>query len=743
MNEGGAGVGHPLDPIFFPRSVAVVGASADPKKRGFQVLRALRDSGFSGRVLPVNPRGGEILGMPVHASVGQLPETPDLALICTPAASVPEAVEACGARGVRGVVVLAVGFRESGEEGTALEERLLQAARRHGVRVVGPNTSGILNLPLGLNLIGARDVRAGSLSLLVQSGNIALALMNEVTARSQEGIAVAVGVGNELDLGFHEYLDFLGHHEGTRAVVCYVEGFRDARAFLQVAARVTRSKPVLVLKGARSATGRAAARSHTGAVAGEYDRLRAGLRQAGVVEVTRTDELLHLAETLATQPPARSGGVCVLSDGGGQGTLAADTLSDLAVPLARLGDETRDALRRLLGRAAAVANPVDLAGAADADPEMFARVLELVSSDDAVGGVLVVGLFGGYGIRFADELTAGEDRAATAMADHMRTLDKPLVVHSMYASHRSSPLRLLGEGRVPVVESLEVACRCIGETWRRGRVLARPAWRPDFGAASGGARTPEAVAPTAGRRMKDVQAGGVVVAARVAGRDALTEPEAQALLRAAGMQFPPAALCATAEEAAAAVEGMRTAVALKVVSPKIPHKTDAGGVVLGIGTATEAAEAFAAIERRASRWLESKGLEPGIDGVLVSPLLASPLAELLVGARRDPDVGPLLTLGAGGIWVEMLRDVAHRVLPVDADEIREMLGELRIWGLLAGARGRDAADVDGVVDAAVVVARCVLENEDVSEVEVNPLFVYATGVEAIDARIFLLSSERA
>lgn len=311
---------HPLDPIFLPRSVVVVGASADPRKRGFQVLRALEDAGFGGDVHAVNPKGGEILGRPVHPSLDDVLGAPDLALVCTPAPTVPDVVEACGRKGIRAAVVLAVGFGESGAKGQSLGDRLLEVARAYGIRVVGPNTSGILNLPLGLNLIGARDVRAGTLSLLVQSGNMALALMNEVTGRSREGIAVCVGVGNELDVTFHEYLDFLGHHAGTRAVVAYVEGFRDARSFLQVAARVARTKPVLVIKGGRSDAGQAAARSHTGAVAGEYDRLRAGLRQAGVVEVTRTDELLHLAETLATQPPmAPRSGVAILSDGGGRG----------------------------------------------------------------------------------------------------------------------------------------------------------------------------------------------------------------------------------------------------------------------------------------------------------------------------------------------------------------------------------------------------------------------------------------
>lgn len=721
---------HPLDPVLCPRSVAVIGASTDPKKRGFQVLRALQESGFQGPVYPVNPKGGEILGRTVVPSIDALPEAPDLALICTPAASVPDTVAECGRKGIRGAVVLAVGFRESGEEGAELERRLHEAAVEHGVRIVGPNTSGILNLPLGLNLIGARGVRPGTLSLLVQSGNMALSLMNEVTARSDEGIAVAVGVGNQMDLGLSEYLDFLGQHEGTRAVIAYVEGFRDGRTFLQVAARVARVKPVLLIKGARSRAGQAAARSHTGSVAGEHDRLRAGLKQAGVVEVTRTDELLHLAETLATQPAIQGGaGVAILSDGGGQGTLAADALAEASVPLAVLSDASRAALRELLGRAAAVGNPVDLAGASDADPGVFARALDVLAADPGVGGVLVVGLFGGYGIRFAEELAGIETAAAEAMAARMREAGKPLVVHSMYAAHRSEPLRALGRGEVPVVESLDVACRCIAATWERGRMLARPPWRPDGDA--------DAVAPRGERRLGSLEAAEAIERARGDGRVTLTEPEAQAVLRGGGMTFPPTVLCRTAEEVGDAVADMKAAAVVKVVSPRIAHKTDAGGVVLGVTTAADGVAAFRRIEASAEAWLADHGLEPGIDGVLVSPMLAAPLAELLVGAHRDPDVGPVLTVGAGGVWVEVFRDVAHRVLPADEDGIREMLGELRTWGLLAGARGRAPADLEAVVAGVNAVARVILECDDVAEVEVNPLFVYARGATAVDARIFL------
>lgn len=713
---------HPLDPVLRPRSVVVVGASADPTKRGHQILVALDEAGYPGEVHAVNPRGGEILGRPVHPTLDDVPGAPELAVICTPAATVPDVVAACGRNGVRGAVVLAVGFRESGAEGAEVERRLLEEARRGGVRVVGPNTSGILNLPLGLNLVGARGVPAGTLSLVVQSGNMALALMNEVGARSHDGIGVAVGVGNQADLGFADYLGFLGEDEGTRAVLVYAEAFPDARAFLEVAARVARRKPVLVVKGARSGAGRAAARSHTGSVSGDHDGLRAGLRQAGVVEMERTDELLHVAETLAWQPPVEPGlGVAILSDGGGQGTLAADSLSEAGVPLAELSPDTRAALRAVLGPAAGVANPVDLAGAADADPEVFGRALEPLLADPGVGGVLVVGLFGGYGIRFAPSLTEGEVRAAAAMATAAARAGVPLVVHSMYAPRRSEPLLRLGRGRVPVVESLEVACRCLAEAWRRGRDLARPPWRPG------------SLPVTAGSR----ETPGALAAARAEGRTTLTEDEARILLGARGVAFPPGVRCTTPEEAAAAAAGFGGTVAVKVLSPRIPHKSDAGGVALGVAGAEEAAEAFRRVVAAGERWLGGRS-EPGeVPGALVSPMLSEPLAELLVGARRHPDVGPVLTVGAGGLWVEVLRDVAHRVLPVDDDEIRAMLEELRIGALLEGARGRPPADAGAVVEQAAAVARTLLEVPEVAEVEVNPLFVYAEGATAVDARIFL------
>ncbi len=727
-----------LGPIFEPRSIAVVGASTNPTKRGHQILRALADSGYAGRVYAVSPRGGRLLGHEVHTSVDELPEAADLAVICTPAATVPDLVRACGERGVAGAVVLGVGFGESGPAGADLEARLREAAHNGGVRVVGPNTSGLLNLPMGVNLIGARGVRPGSIALLVQSGNIALDLMTRVTEDSRMGISICCGVGNEADVGFGEVLAFLGDHDDTRVIIAHIEGCNDPRALLRAAASVTRRKPVVVIKSGRTAAGAHAALSHTGAIAGPYDRLRAGFAQAGVVEITRTDELLHVAATLGSQPCGPPGtGVSILSDGGGQSTLVVDTLHEMGVPLATLAPETSAELRARLGPAAAVCTPVDVAGAADADPGVFARALEVIAADPSVGVVLVVGLFGGYGIRFSDTLAGVEAEAARSMAASMRALGKGLVVHSQYASHASGALDAFREAHVPVIGSLEVACRAAAELQRRGSRASGPRrWQLE-GAVPGSAAGdsfPHAAVERATERPHPV-----IAAVRREGRVACSETESRELLEAAGLEFEPVEVVRSADQAAAAVGKVGQAVAIKLLSRHITHKSDVGGVVLDVATAQGAREAFASIAKHARAHARAQGLPAEAPAATVSSMFDAPVTELLVGAYRDPRLGPVLTVGAGGIWVEVLRDVAHRVLPVDEGEIEAALKELKVNALLAGARGGQAARLGPIVAAAAAVAECAMRWPEVAEAEVNPLFVYRDRVVPVDARVVLTS----
>ncbi len=714
-----------LERIFEPRSIAVVGASANPAKRGHQILRALDESGYAGRVYAVNHGGGTILGRLVHRSVEALPEAADLAVLCTPAGAAPELVRACGERGIGGAVVLAVGFGESGAEGVRLEVRLRDAARESGVRVLGPNTSGLLNLSRGVNLIGARGVRAGGVALIAQSGNIALDLMNQITRQPGLGVSICAGLGNEADVGFGEVLDYLGRHEETRVVIAHIEGCRDSRGLLAAASSVTRRKPVVALKSGRTAAGARAALSHTGSVAGSYDRLRAGFAQAGIVEIRRTDELLPVAATLGSQPPAPPGaGIAVLSDGGGQSTLVVDTLGELDAPLAELAPTTSAELRRRLGPAAAVLSPVDVAGAADSDPRALARALEVVARDPAVGVVLLVGMFGGYAMRFSATLAASELEAASAMAGAMRALGKGLIVHSQYASHASPPLDALRRAHVPVIRSLDAACRAAAELHRRGGIRERSPGRWLRASAGSPPTVPPGPHPA-------------ITAARREGRATLTETEARAVLAEVGLEFEPVAVVRSADEAGKAAARACALVAIKLLSRHITHKSDAGGVELNIADAEAARAAFERIAANAAVYSRSRGFPSEERAATVSPMLDPPVAELLVGAYRDPRLGPVLTVGAGGVWVEVLRDVAHRVLPVDDEELAAALGELKIAALLTGARGRSHVDLRPVVEAAAAVARCVTSYPEVPEAEVNPLFVYADRAVPVDARVIL------
>ncbi|HKY59828.1 MAG TPA: acetate--CoA ligase family protein [Gemmatimonadota bacterium] len=710
-----------LEPILEPSSVVVIGVSRDPRKRGYQALRALKESGYRGRIHAVHPAGGEVLKVAVSPSVETLEETPDLAYIATRAAAIPALVEACGRKGIRGAVIPAVGFRESGLEGEALERAVLEAARRTGIRVIGPNTSGIVNTSIGLNLVGSRAVPAGRLALVTQSGNVGLQLMTELAARGQ-GVSVYVGIGNETDVAQDEVLEYLEEDPATAAILMYVEGFQDGRRFLGVATRVNRTKPIVLLKGGRTAGGEASARSHTGALAGSYRVLRSALQRAALVEVTRGDELLAIGETLAGQPTLSSGaGVAILADGGGHATLAADAMVDLSMPLARLGASTRERLRSLLGPAASVANPVDLAGAADGRPSAFAEALEEILADPAVGGVLVTGLFGGYAIRFAEELAAEEAASANRMVEIARAAGKPIVVHTLYHAARTDPLRRLAAAGVPVLGSLETAARCLWAARERGRAIARslPA-RVTGAAASVGPATPDPPR-----------------------RAILTEPEIRELIAELGIPIVQATFCRTAEETAKAAERADGPVAVKVVSGSISHKSDAGGVALGVNGSHAARAAFERVTSAARAHLEARAdrPHPDIDGVTVSSMLPPPVAELIVGARRDPQFGPFLLLGAGGLTAEIEDDVAVRMLPVGPDEVEAMLDELRIAPVLRGFRGRPGVDRAALAALAVALASGLQSRPDLFTLEANPVFAYVDRAIAVDLRAVVDSPE--
>ncbi|KPK20990.1 MAG: acyl-CoA synthetase [Nitrospira bacterium SG8_3] len=707
-----------LEKILDAESVAIVGASKTETKRGFQAIRTLLDEKFQGNIYPVNPKEKSILGFKCYENVSDIEDSVDVALITTPAKTIPAILEDCGKKGVKGAVVIAGGFGEIGKEGRKLEDEMVAVARKHNIRLIGPNTSGMMNLKDNLNLVGLRDAPRGDIALLSQSGNMALTLITEAKIKSRKGFSYYVGVGNEADIKFHEYLDFFRKDPDTKAILIYVEGMRQGREFLQQAYKTTIEKPVILLKSGRTATGKRSAGSHTGALAGISEVAKGAFERAGIIVIENSDELFPVAETLSSLPPIKNNSVAILADGGGHATIAADLLTDLGLMISELSGKTQAKLKKILPFAASVPNPVDVAGGADADPAIFAECAEIILKDPSVGGLLVVGLFGGYGIRFAESLALAEEGAAHMMGKLVKKRKKPIVLHSLYSPEKPHALDLLRYYNIPVYDSLDVACKCIGVLAEYGRFLEQYHARAKF---------------VFNWREKATSKGSEIIRqVKEDGRAFLLEYEAKQLLHSHGVPVPKDHLAKTVDEAVSIARDIDGEVVLKIVSPDILHKSDAGGVRLKLRTEREIRNAFDEIVENAKRF------DPNADirGVLVSPMAKEGM-EVIIGTKIDDQFGPIIMFGMGGVLVEILRDVSFRVLPISPYSARKMIKEIRSAPLLDGYRGVVPRDKK-------VLKRLLLRCSDIieaypaiQEMDLNPVIVYERGLSVVDARIII------
>jgi acetate---CoA ligase (ADP-forming) len=706
--------------ILYPESIAIIGASKDPTKRGFRSIDKLLVDGYRGAIHPINPKEREILGLRCYPAVGQVEGPIDLALICTPARTLPEIIRECGAKGVKGAVVLAGGFAESGEEGRILQEEMTEVAREVGVRIIGPNTSGVFNTHKSCNIVGFADLRKGGIGLLSQSGNMALALATEAQAHGHIGLSTYVGIGNEADVRFDEYLDYFAEDPNTQVVAVYVEGLKDGSRFLAALRRLAGVKPVVVYKSGRTSAGISAAKSHTGALAGDYAVSAGVLTQAGAVLARRSDEILAIAESLLSVPRLASRRIAVLADGGGHATVAADTLVEHGLALAILADETRHKLAALLPPAAATANPVDVAGGTDSHPELLADCARILLDDPGVGGLLISGVYGGYAVRFSDSLLDDEIEASRRIARLPRDHGKPVLVHSLYGvlhgDLRPTPLIHLRDAGIPVHDSLERAVRCI-------QALAE--------LAEGAARQSQ-VGHGSAVRSADIEQ--IMARCRREGRRVVLEDEGRMMLEAAGVPMAPACLVTDEEDVPrlfAELGGVP--VAMKIVAPSIIHKTDAGGVELDIASAQEAREAFARIQANACRAGASD-----IRGVLMTPMAAGHGIEVIIGVVRDPSYGHVIMFGLGGIFVEVLRDVVFRAVPLTEADAREMLDGFKASAVLDGVRGAPPVDREALVELLLRISDLVTAFPEIAELDLNPVLALPSGLNVLDARILLV-----
>ncbi|MBI9089564.1 MAG: acetate--CoA ligase family protein [Desulfobacterium sp.] len=707
-----------LDKILNARSVAIIGASKNPTKRGFQAIKVLQEEKYEGEIFPVNPREETILGLPCYNSVTDIDQEVDLALITTPARTIPPLLEECGRKKIAGAVIVAGGFRELGTEGKRLEALVVETAKRSGVRLIGPNTSGMINMKTNMNLVGIKNAPRGGIALICQSGNMALTLITEAMIRKHEGFTYYIGVGNESDIKFHEYLEFFRNDPDTKVILMYVEGMSQGREFLQQAYNTTKEKPIVLLKSGRSASGKRSAGSHTGSLAGISEVAKAAYARAGITVIENSDELFPVAQTLSSLPTIKNKKVAILADGGGHATIGADLLSDYGITLPELNEKTQEKLRAILPSAASVVNPVDVAGGTDSNPAIFADCAEIILKDHNVGGLLIVGLFGGYGIRFTESLAIPEEDAAHRLGKMVQKKNKPIVVHSLYSSYNSHPIELLRHYNIPVHDSLDITCKCIASLCQYGDYLNSYQAKTNF------------VFNWAAKAKKRGQS--IILQAKAEGRKVLLEHEAKILLKMHGV---PTSLDKVATTEVMALEMAREIdgpVVLKIVSPDILHKSDAGGVKVNLKSEDQVRSAYAEI------LLNAKNYKPEADirGVLVSSMANGGL-EVIVGTKIDDQFGPVIMYGLGGIMVEIMKDVTFWVLPISPTSAKKMLQETRSSVILDGVRGQKSYDKKALKRLLVLCSELIESYPEIQEMDLNPVILHHEGLDIVDARIIL------
>jgi acetyltransferase len=680
-----------LAPLFTPRGVAVLGASRNPAKLGHRLVENLIAPGFPGDVFPVNPSGEVILGRESVTRVEDLPDGLDLALVSLPARAVLLAVRALGARGCRMCVILASGFGETGRAGRVVQEEIEAIARTSGMRIVGPNCMGVVNVPGRLNASYFWDVprQPGGITFVSQSGAYGGLFFREVRARGL-GVAKFLSIGNQSDLGFTECLDWLADDPDTRVVGLFVEGIRDGRAFVAAARRLGRAKPVVALKGGRAEAGRRAAGSHTGSLAGAWETYRAAFAAAGIVVVDETEELFDAMVTLeahGSRPP-RDGAVAILTISGGPSVVAADAAEAAGLRVPALSEERRRALRAHLPDFGADGNPVDMTP--QMEPGGFEPSVRLVLEAPEVSGAIAVDI-GLDRPEYADALVAAQ--AATG---------KPVVACTVDTPEMDRRLRAAG---IPLVPGPERAVRAY-------RALVSHASLHRRGEAVPARRTPPALPAGLVERLATI-------------RGPLGHADARALLEAYGVPFPRERIVATAEEALSAAEEIGYPLVVKTARPDVLHRTEAGAVILGVADGTALTRAVHALEARVG---------PG--PLLVQEEVSRGL-ELLVGGRRDPSFGATVLVGLGGVLAELLRDVSIGLAPLAPEAARAMLGEGRRAALLRGFRGAAAVDEHALTGALVGVGNLLADHEAVVEVDVNPLIAAAGRLVAVDALVLV------
>jgi len=704
----------PLDEFFSPRSVAVIGATENPGSVGRTLLWNLISTSFGGTVYPVNPRRPSVLGIKAYPSVSKIPDEVDLAVVITPAPTIPAIIDECGEAGVKAAVVISAGFKELGPPGLELERQLLANARKHGMRIIGPNCLGVMSPLTGLNATFARGIaRPGNVGFISQSGALCTAVL-DWSFREMVGFSAFLSVGSMVDVGWGDLIDYLGSDPRTRSILIYMESVGDARSFLSAAREVALTKPIIVIKAGRTSAGGKAAASHTGALTGSDDVLDAAFRRCGVLRVDKISDLFNTAEVLAKQPRPAGPRLTILTNAGGPAVLATDSLIGCGGQLAELAPETVEAFNSFLPPHWSHGNPVDILG--DAQPERYAKALEVAAKDPNSDGLLVI---------LTPQAMTDPTQTAEQLRPYAKIGEKPVLASWMGGPEVAAGEAILNGIGIPTFPYPDSAARAFYYMWTYSDNL-RELYE-----------TPVLAEPSEAGIPNRALAGEIISAVRASGRTILTEFESKQLLAAYGIPTVETRIAKTEAEAVQAASEIGYPVVLKLYSETITHKTDVGGVQLNLKDADAVKRAFQLIS---SSVAQKVGAEHFL-GVTVQSMIKLEGYEVILGSSIDPQFGPVLLFGLGGQLVEVFKDRALGLPPLNTTLARRMMEETKIYEALKGVRGRNAVDLAALEALMVQFSQLVVEQRWIKEIDINPLLASPERLVALDARVVVHGSD--
>jgi len=701
---------RPLDPIFSPKSVAVIGATETLNSVGRTILENLIKGGFAGKIFPVNPKRPTVLGLQAYPSITAVPEKPDLAIIITPPATVPGIVKDCGAAGVKGVVIISAGFKEIGPVGVELERQVLEEANKAGIRIVGPNCLGVMVPGNKLNATFAADMaKAGSVGFISQSGALCTAIL-DWSLKENVGFSAFVSLGSMLDVGWGDLINHLGDDPNTKSIVIYMESIGDARSFLSAAREVALTKPIIVIKPGRTEAAAKAAASHTGSLTGSDEVLQAAFQRVGVLRVEAISELFDMAEVLGKQPRPKGPRLTIVTNAGGPSVIATDMLIGSGAQLADLSPETMAAFNAILPPTWSHNNPVDIIG--DAKPELYAKSLEIAAKDPNTDGILVI---------LTPQAMTDPTATAQCLVPYAHIPNKPVIASWMGADIVAKGEDILNAANIPTFKYPDRAAKAFYYMWRYSENLRQLY------------ETPAMPQDDAHGEIDREKASAIIAEVRKSGRTLLTEFESKKLLAAYGIPTVETHIATSEGDAVKQAARLGFPVVLKLHSETITHKTDVGGVQLNLRTASAVRQAWKAIETSCVKKVGKEHFQ----GVTVQPMIKLDGYEIIIGSSLDPQFGPVLLFGTGGQLVEVFKDRALGLPPLNATLARRMMERTKIYTALKGVRGRKATNIAAIEQLLVRFSQLVVEQPWISEIDINPLLVSAERIFALDGRVVL------